>query len=117
VAELVGDAEAQAKTRAALALIFETRTAAEWQALLAQHDCCVEIALEPAELADHPLHRAREVFFSIDGGEGVGPIQQVRTPVGKPAHPLPPPRLGQHSREVLVEFGFGDAEIAELGIQ
>jgi crotonobetainyl-CoA:carnitine CoA-transferase CaiB-like acyl-CoA transferase len=116
IAEIVGDAEQQAKTRAALALIFETRTADEWQAVLAPHDCCVEVALELAELADHPLHRAREVFFSIDGGEGVGPVQQVRTPVGRPANPLPPPRLGQHSREVLTEYGFSEAEIAKLGI-
>ncbi len=116
VAELVGSPEQQAKTRAALALIFEAQTADEWQAVLAQHDCCVEIALEPHELAAHPLHQAREVFFSIDGGEGVGPIQQVRTPVGRPANPLPPPRLGQHSREVLAEYGFAAAEITALGV-
>ncbi|MDQ3369419.1 MAG: CoA transferase [Myxococcota bacterium] len=116
VAELVGNPEQQAKTRAALSLIFEAQTADEWQAVLADHDCCVEIALEPDELATHPLHEAREVFFSIDGGEGVGPIQQVRTPVGRPANPLPPPRLGQHSREVLAEYGFADAEITALGV-
>jgi crotonobetainyl-CoA:carnitine CoA-transferase CaiB-like acyl-CoA transferase len=70
--------------------------------------------LEPDELADHPLHRAREVFFQIDGGDGVGSVMQVRTPVGKPANPLPPPRLGQHSRDVLHEYGFAPAEIDAL---
>ena len=70
--------------------------------------------LEPDELADHPLHRAREVFFEIDGGEGVGPIQQVRTPVGTPAHASPPPRLGQQSQEVLREYGFSDEHITAL---
>ena len=43
---------------------------------------------------------------------GVGPIRQVRTPVGAPESPRPPPRLGEHSREVLAEYGFADAEIA-----
>jgi alpha-methylacyl-CoA racemase len=114
VAEIVGRPDQQTRTRADLAAIFATRTATEWQEVLAKHDCCVELALELDELATHPLHQAREVFFEIDGGEGVGPIRQVRTPVGTPAHAGPPPRLGQHSREVLHEYGFDDAAIAEL---
>jgi crotonobetainyl-CoA:carnitine CoA-transferase CaiB-like acyl-CoA transferase len=117
VAELIGKAADQAKTRDELAAIFATRTAAEWHAALAQHDCCVEIVLEIDELSDHPLHRAREVFFTIDGGDKVGPIQQVRTPIGKPANPLPPPRLGQHTHQVLAEYGFTAAEIAALGTE
>ncbi|MEJ7602510.1 MAG: CaiB/BaiF CoA-transferase family protein [Kofleriaceae bacterium] len=114
VAEIVGSPADQATTRAALAAIFETKPAAEWTSLLAAHDCCVELVLELDELAAHPLHQAREVFFSIDGGAGVGPVQQVRTPLGMPTDPLPPPRLGQHSREVLAEYGFDEATIAAL---
>src|SRR5436190_1842170 len=86
VSELLGD---QVKIRGELQAIFLTKTAAEWAAHLAPHDCCVEIIFELEELVDHPLHRAREVFFTIDGGAGVGPVMQVRTPVGKPANPLP----------------------------
>ena len=114
VAEIVGDARAQARVRAELADIFATRTAAEWQDVLARHDCCVEVVIEPDELPAHPLHRARDVFFEIDGGEGVGPVHQVRTPVGRPANPTPPPRLGQHSQAVLRDYGFSDAEISAL---
>lgn len=105
VAELVGKPAEQARVREELAAIFATKSAAEWHALLSQHDCCVEIVLEPEELSAHPLHQARGVFFTIDGGEGVGPIQQIRTPLGQPANPLPPPRLGQHTAEVLAEYG------------
>jgi alpha-methylacyl-CoA racemase len=111
-AEVIGTPAQQAQTRGELAAIFATKTAAEWDAILAQHDCCVELVLEPAELSAHPLHRAREVFFTIDGGPGVGPIEQLRTPVGRPANPLPPPRLGEHTHAVLREYGFSDAEIS-----
>ena len=71
--------------------------------------------LETEELHQHPLHRAREVFFTIDGGQGVGPVLQVRTPIGTPTNPGPPPRLGQHSKIVLAEYGFTPEQIATLG--
>ena len=115
VAEVIGNPAVQAKTRGELAAIFATKTAAEWNDILAKHDCCVEVVLEMTELAEHPLHRAREVFFSIDGGEGVGPSLQVRTPLGRPTNAGPPPRLGQHSKIVLAEYGFTADQIAALG--
>jgi alpha-methylacyl-CoA racemase len=114
VAELIGGPDVQATTRAELAAIFATRTAAAWNAILAHHDCCVEVVTELDELPDHPLHRAREVFFTVDGGAGVGPVQQIRTPLGTPRAPRPPPRQGEHTRDVLLEHGFSDAEIAAL---
>jgi alpha-methylacyl-CoA racemase len=82
--------------------------------ILGKSDCCVEIVTELAELPLHPLHSERGVFFEIDGGENVGRVLQVRTPVGQPANPTAPPRLGQHSREVLGEYGFSDAEITGI---
>ncbi len=106
IVELAGNAQQQEATRLALAAIFATKTLDEWTSILAAHDCCVEPVIEPDELAAHPLHQAREVFFTIDGGEGVGPICQVRTPLGAPLHAGAPPRLGQHSAEVLRDYGI-----------
>ncbi|HEY1816790.1 MAG TPA: CaiB/BaiF CoA-transferase family protein [Kofleriaceae bacterium] len=105
--ELLGGPAEQARVRGELAQIFATKTAAEWHAVLADADCCVEIVTELAELPAHPLHQAREVFFQIDGGPGVGPILQVRTPVGKPTNASPPPRLGEHTDAVLHDW-LGD---------
>jgi alpha-methylacyl-CoA racemase len=111
VTELLGD---QSKTRAELAAIFATKTAAEWKEILDKHDCCVEVVLEMSEVPSHPLHVAREVFFSIDGGKGVGPVLQVRTPLGTPRSPAPPPRLGEHTQQVLAEYGVSAETIAAL---
>ena len=110
LAELAGNAAAQARVRAEVQAVLETRTLAEWQAVFAQHDGCCEAVLELDELADHPLHREREMFFSIDAGD-MGTLGQVRTPLGPPANPTVPPRLGEHSRQVLSEYGFGPREI------
>jgi crotonobetainyl-CoA:carnitine CoA-transferase CaiB-like acyl-CoA transferase len=114
VAELIGDAAQQAKVRGELAAIFATRTAADWQAVFGDAEVCVELVTELDELPAHPLHRAREVFFELDAGAGIGPIAQLRTPLGRPRDPRPPPRHGEHTREVLGEYGFSDDEIATL---
>ena len=100
--------------KAELAAIFATKTAAEWNAHLGQHDCCVEVVTEPDELYEHPVHRAREVFFTVDGGPGIGPLRQLRTPLGTPKSPRPPPKHGEHTREVLAEYGLTADEISAL---
>ncbi len=104
IAELAGNPAQQEKTRAEIAAVFATKTAAEWQQVLAAHDCCVELVLEPDELFAHPLHKAREVFFELEA-PGIGKIVQTRTPVGRPRNPRPPPKLGEHTDEVLAEYG------------
>jgi alpha-methylacyl-CoA racemase len=111
LAELAGTPAEQEQTRQEIAARLAERPLAEWLEVLAQHDCCCEPVLEMHELAEHPLHRERELFFAMDGGEGVGQVQQVRTPLGAPSAPTPPPRLGQHSRQVLEDYGLSAAEI------
>jgi alpha-methylacyl-CoA racemase len=114
VAELVGGPADQERIRAEIQAILVTRTQAEWRAVFADHDACCEPVLELDDLADHPLHRARGVFFTIEADAAGAAVRQVRTPVGAPANPTPPPNLGQHSREVLAEYGFSDGEIGAL---
>ncbi|HVK74901.1 MAG TPA: CaiB/BaiF CoA-transferase family protein [Kofleriaceae bacterium] len=113
LSELIAPPERQDAIRAEIQAILATRTRDEWLPILSAHDCCCEPVLELDELAGHPLHVARDVFFTIDGG-AAGPIAQVRTPVGQPPRPTAPPRQGQHSREVLAEYGFAPDEIAAI---
>ena len=47
-----------------------------------------------------------------------GDIGLVRSPMRfgaeRPGSRTPPPRLGEHGREVLVELGYADGEIGDL---
>jgi crotonobetainyl-CoA:carnitine CoA-transferase CaiB-like acyl-CoA transferase len=86
--------------------LFSTATREEWVERLRDVDCCLEPVLEPGELRDHPLHRARGAFLS-DG--------KLRTqPALSPPATRPAPRLGEHSDEVLREQGVSDREIDGL---
>ncbi|MEJ8810343.1 CoA transferase [Variovorax ureilyticus] len=58
----------------------------------------------------HAMHRGMSV--NIDGYRGIGvPVRLSRTP-GRPGRP--PPRFGQHAREVLDEAGLDPGQIRRL---
>jgi alpha-methylacyl-CoA racemase len=85
----------------------------EWVGRLAEIDACVEPVLEMEELATHPQHRARGMFFSLEDPER-GPLSLLRLPLdGKPIA-APAPRQGEHTDQVLAEAGFSEEEIREL---
>jgi len=96
--------------------IFREKTLAEWQAIFALHDACVEPVLSFAELPLHPQHEARRVFFA-EKGAGPESVVGMRTPLAPPHEPRPAPKLGEHTREVLLEAGFSESEVAALSAQ
>jgi alpha-methylacyl-CoA racemase len=91
-----------------LEAILLERTRAEWEAFNAQHDCCLEPVHELGEALADPQFRAREMI--LDGAFGP-PVKLSQTPaeVGERA-----PGFGEHTDAVLVEAGYGAAEIATL---
>jgi crotonobetainyl-CoA:carnitine CoA-transferase CaiB-like acyl-CoA transferase len=89
--------------------IFLQRTSADWIRVLEEADVPVDLCVTPGEAARHPqlverkaLERGYASFPVWANGERGGRIRSGT------------PRLGEHSREVLVELGFDDGEIAEL---
>lgn len=89
--------------RRRLARVVASKTRDEWARILAGYDCCCEPVLELDEVAAHPLHRERELFFEIAGGGSAGTLQ-VRTPLGMPVGRRPAPALGEHNDEVFREY-------------
>jgi alpha-methylacyl-CoA racemase len=98
--------------KAKLAAAFLTRTRDAWAAIFADSDGCVSPILSMAEVRAHPHIAARETFVEAHGAVQPAPAPRLsRTPsaLGAPA-----PLRGEHGAEILTEFGFSAAEIADL---
>jgi len=113
MSELIATPKIQERVRAEVQAVIETKTRDEWAAVFARADCCAEPVLEVDEVVRHPLHEARGVF-SRAPGPGASEVMQVRTPVAPARSDRVAPRLGEHSAEVLGEYGFSAEEITGL---
>ena len=105
--ELSRGPDSDADLRDQLTRIIALRTRDEWESILADYDCCCEPVLELDEVAAHPLHRERGLFFEIGDSGSPGSLQ-VRTPLGMPDGRRPGPALGEHNDEVFREYGVQD---------
>jgi alpha-methylacyl-CoA racemase len=104
------DAWPQMKER--FAALFATRTRAEWESVFEGSDACVAPVLSPSEAPNHPHMRARGTFTEVAGV--VQPAPAPRFGVTPGSIRRPPPNPGQDGDEALVDWGLGQAELAEL---
>jgi alpha-methylacyl-CoA racemase len=90
------------KTR--LADLFLTKTQAEWCRLMEHTDVCFAPVLRLDDAARHPHNVARSTFVDAFGATQPAPAPRFsRTP---PELSRPPAHDGQHTREVLLEWGI-----------
>ena len=98
--------------RERFARIFKTRTRDEWTARLEQKDVCFAPVLSMTEAPHHAQNKARGSFVEVDGVLQPGPAPRFSRTAS--AVSSGPAYAGQHSTEVLADWGVDRKRIAAL---
>jgi alpha-methylacyl-CoA racemase len=100
-------------TKALFASVIRTRTRDEWCEIFAAGDACVAPVLELGEVASYPHNAARGSHIEVSGVKQPAPAPRLSVTPG--AVRRPPPRIGEHTDEVLKDWADQNAEqISEL---
>jgi alpha-methylacyl-CoA racemase len=95
-----------------LAAIFRTRTRDEWCATMEGTDVCFAPVLSLDEAHEHPHMAARGTFTEVAGIRQPAPAPRFSRTPG--AIERPPSSPGQHTDEVLADWGFDADEVTRL---
>jgi alpha-methylacyl-CoA racemase len=97
------------KQRATFTRVFKTKTRDEWCELLEGSDACFAPVLTMDEAPQHPHMKARRIYVDVDGINQPAPQPRLsRTPA---AISGPPARPGEHTIEVLRDWGWSESDI------
>lgn len=92
--------------------LFKTKTRDEWCAILEATDACFAPVLSMAEAAAHPHNVHRGTFTEVAGLVQPAPAPRFSRTPG--AIDRPPAHAGQHTDEVLADWGFSESERVKL---
>jgi alpha-methylacyl-CoA racemase len=89
--------------------VFHTKTRDEWCALMEGTDVCFAPVLTMTEAARHPHNIARGTIIEVGGVPQPAPAPRFSR--SRPSEPAPPAQAGQHTRDVLADWGLDEKEI------
>jgi len=98
--------------KARLKQVFLTRTRDEWCELMEGTDVCFAPVLTMSEAAEHPHNVERQTFVEVAGVAQPAPAPRFSRTV--PEIGSPPAHPGQHTREVLLDWGLEEARVDHL---
>jgi alpha-methylacyl-CoA racemase len=92
--------------------LFLSKPRAHWCDLLEGTDTCFAPVLSMAEAPNHPHMKARGTFIELEGVVQPGPAPRFSRTQGEVQGPVAEP--GQHTEDVLRDWGWDDDEISGL---
>ncbi len=92
--------------------LFATKSRDEWCALMETTDVCFAPVLTMTEAAQHPHNVERGTFVEVAGTMQPAPAPRFSRTAAEIS--MPPAHPGQHTVEILRDWGFGAARIDEL---
>ncbi len=106
--------EEQESMKTELKEMFMQKTQQEWNEFFSSLDACCEPVLSLEEAYQHPHSQYRNNFVKVERNNGISQKQlgfplKFSSDEGKIS--LPPPKLGEHSRKILVKAGYKEEDI------
>jgi crotonobetainyl-CoA:carnitine CoA-transferase CaiB-like acyl-CoA transferase len=110
-------AEVSQQIRADLAEKFREKKRDEWVKILNEREIPCAPVYDVSEVPADPQVRARKMIFEMET-EAFGKLNQLATPIRISHNPLivrsGPPRLGQHTLEILRGLGYSTKDVERL---
>lgn len=98
---------------------LKTRSASEWASILGHAGVPASRVNTLAEAVEDPQIKSRKLYHTFDRIPGVDakvavPLAPYKLSEGAARIDSPPPRLGQHTDEILSSLGYSDADIGRM---
>jgi len=95
-----------------LTALFLSKTREEWCELMEGSDVCFAPVLDLGEAPNHPHNIARQTFIEVDGVTQPAPAPRFSRTQGEVQSSAA--MVGEHSEQVLSDWGYDEAEIEQL---
>ena len=95
-----------------MAEVIKSKTRDEWDEIMLGSDVCYAPVLDLSEAPSHPHNVARGSFVEVDGVVQPAPAPRFSRTPGEVQ--MPPPSPGQHTAEVLTDWGFSVEDVEKL---
>lgn len=97
--------------------LFASKEREEWEKRFRENNCIYARVQTPDEVITDPQAVANDFFAEMDY-PGVGAMKYVTTPIKFQQNHVsftnPPPEVGQHTEEILLDLGYSWDDIVQL---